>query len=515
MHLRVGSAEGRGRGVIGTRPAGRPGRPEVRRQAGAVRSQRDLFRWPVLGPFLRWRHARTSCQLLLLGVALVVVVDGLLGPAFGAANLSTTLTWIHYRGLLVIALLAAGNLFCLGCPMVRVRDWGRQLRVPTRRWPRVLRTKWIALVLFVAVLVAYEWFDLWALPRATALLVLAYFGAALVVDLIFSGATFCKYLCPVGQFSFAASTLSPLEMQVREPDVCGTCQTYDCIKGRPAEAIPPQRGCELGLFLPAKVGNLDCTFCLDCAHACPHDNIALAPRMPGAELVVSGRRSGIGRQSKRPDLAALAVVFTFGGLVNAFAMTSPMQHLHHRLGWSEGTALAVIFLSFLAAAPIVLLGSAAGVTRWLTSDARASVLNIAVRYAYALIPLGFSIWVAHYSFHFLTGALAIVPALQRAAGNLAGRAVLGVSHGQPAGLSPAAVLPIELGAVVLGVCGSLAVVYAIALDAHAARPRLAAAPWTTVVVLLGFVAVWLFAQPMDMRGMNMETGGGVERHPWC
>ena len=37
-----------------------------------------------------------------------------------------------------------------------------------------------AIVLFVAVLFSYELFDLWALPRGTAVLVLAYFGAALV-----------------------------------------------------------------------------------------------------------------------------------------------------------------------------------------------------------------------------------------------------------------------------------------------------------------------------------------------
>src|SRR6185436_20718746 len=81
-----------------------------------------------------------------------------------------------------------------------------------------------------------------------------------------------------------------------------------------------QRGCELGLFLPMKVGNLDCTMCLDCVHACPHDNIALVTRIPGAELLETRRRSGLGRLIQRPDLAVLAVVFTFAALINAFAM---------------------------------------------------------------------------------------------------------------------------------------------------------------------------------------------------
>ena len=61
-------------------------------------------------------------------------------------------------------------------------------------------------------LFTYELFDLWALPRATALLVLGYFGAAMAIDLVFAGGTVCKYICPFGQFNFTASPLSPLEL---------------------------------------------------------------------------------------------------------------------------------------------------------------------------------------------------------------------------------------------------------------------------------------------------------------
>ena len=308
--------------------------------------QADVLRWPVIGPFLRWRHARTSLQLVALLVAAILVAHGLFGSQIAPNNLATVVTWVHYRGLLVVALLAAGNLFCTGCPFVLVRDVGRRIRRPSLRWPRRLRTKWIGILLFVAVLFSYELFDLWALPRSTAFLVLAYFGAALAVDLVFAGATFCKYLCPIGQFNFVASTVSPLELRVRQPETCRTCRTFDCIKGRPQTN---QRGCELGLFLPSKVGNLDCTFCLDCVQACPHDNVALAVRVPGAELLDLRRRSGIGRLTERRDIAALAVLFAFGGLLNAFAMTAPVFDLERWLarvmgGTSEAPVLAVLFV---------------------------------------------------------------------------------------------------------------------------------------------------------------------------
>ena len=39
------------------------------------------------------------------------------------------------------------------------------------------------------------------------------------------------------------------------------------------------------VFQPRKVGNLDCTFCLDCVQACPHDNVGIISRLPADELV--------------------------------------------------------------------------------------------------------------------------------------------------------------------------------------------------------------------------------------
>ena len=71
----------------------------------------DLMGLPVLGRFLRWRHARTALQLPLLLLAVLMVFDGLTGPQLAPKNLATVLTWVHYRGLVVLALLLVGNLF--------------------------------------------------------------------------------------------------------------------------------------------------------------------------------------------------------------------------------------------------------------------------------------------------------------------------------------------------------------------------------------------------------------------
>ena len=468
----------------------------------------DVFTWPVIGPALRWKHSRTALQLVLLAVAALMVIHGLLGPQLAPANLSTVLTWVHYRGLLIVALLAAGNLFCTGCPFILVRDAARRLHAPTVRWPRWLRRKWLALALFVAVLFVYELFDLWALPRATAWLVLGYFGAALAVDLLFAGGSFCKYVCPIGQFNFLASTLSPLELRVRDPGTCATCRTADCIKGRRAPDAPLQvarRGCELGLFLPSKVGNLDCTLCLDCVRACPHDNIALATRVPAIELADPRRRSGIGRLAQRWDLAALSVVFVFGALLNALGMIAPVYALEREIGRVLGTtaetpALAVLFLLLLVGAPALLLGLASWWSAAVTASSPGRQFR---RFVYALVPFGTGMWGAHYGFHLLTGALTLIPVTQSAMVDLFGRAWLGAPRWTLVGLQPGAVFPVQLGLLALGTMGSMAVAYVIAERERPSKPGAAAAPWIALTLVLFVAAVWMLVQPMEMRATGV------------
>jgi ferredoxin len=470
----------------------------------------DVLRLPVVGAFLRWRHVRLLLQLVLLAIAVAIVLHGFFGPQIAPRNLSTVLTSIHWRGLLVVAVLALGNLFCTSCPMVLARDAGRRLVAPRFSWPRRLRRKWVGLALFVLVLFSYELFDLWALPRATAWLVLGYFSAALIVDLLFRGATFCKYVCPIGQFNFVASTMAPAELQVRKASTCHDCRTYDCIKGRRTEATPvriTQRGCELGLFLPTKVGNLDCTLCLDCVHACPHDNIGLVARVPGLELLDLRRRSGIGRLAQRPDIAALAIAFTFAALVNAFAMTGPAFAFERWLAGalhvsSEAVLLGVVFALALIVMPAVLLVPAAAATRAMTGAAAMPLGSTLRAYAFALIPFGFGVWLAHYGFHLFTGILTVVPVTQSAIIDVFGSALAGEPAWQWTGMAPAAVYSMQLGFVLLGACGSIALVQATSLRDYPARAFAASVPWHAALVVLAAVVFWILDQPMEMRGLG-------------
>ena len=477
------------------------------------RNRIDLLTWPVVGRFLKWRQARLAMQIPVFLLAAWMIFDGLVGPQLAPKNLATVGTWLEYRGLTVLALLLVGNLFCMACPFMVTRRGGRWLREHWLKgglpFPRVLRSKWFAVGLVVAFFFAYEFFALWSTPWWTAWVALAYFAVAFAVDTVFQGASFCKYICPLGQFNFFGSLFSPLEIKVRQPHVCEGCRTKDCITARGERSYA--RGCELNLFQQRKVGNMDCTFCLDCIHACPCDNIGIIGRTPSQELWTDPWRSGIGRFSQRWDLAALVVVFTFGAFLNAFNMIKPVYRLQAALAGalsttSRGPGLALIFVLGLLILPATLLVTAGALTRGQSTGATLGA--VIRRYVWALAPMGFGMWIAHYGFHFLTGGLTAVPVIQSFladVGLLAGQVRWDLGPLVPLSW----LFPIEAALLYLGAMFSIVVAVQIAsndpsrLRGAASQALAAALPWIAIVLLMLGFGIWIMLQPMEMRGTLM------------
>ncbi|HSH46189.1 MAG TPA: hypothetical protein VK966_10050, partial [Longimicrobiales bacterium] len=369
----------------------------------------DLTRLPVVGRFLRWKHARTAIQTPLLVLAAVVVLDGFLGPDLAPQNAAGVAPWIQWRGFVVLALLMLGNVFCMACPFMLPRRLAKKLLPGDRSWPVWLRGKWVALGLLVLFFWAYEAFALWDSPWLAAWLVVSYFTGAFVIDGFFRGAAFCKYVCPIGSFNFVNSLASPGEVRVRDASVCETCETKDCITGRYEDGKLVQSGCELWLFQPRKAGNMDCTFCLDCVQACPHDNVGVMARVPGAELVSDRWRSGIGRLTERPDLLALAMAVVFGGFVNAAGMIGPVHDVRATVGMALGThsetvTWSLFFLTGMVVLPAALLALTTFVSR-AAAGGEVPGRTVLLRFGYGLVPLGFGMWLAHYAFHFLASGL--------------------------------------------------------------------------------------------------------------
>jgi polyferredoxin len=444
-------------------------------------------------------------QIVLFMLAAIMIVDGLVGTQLAARNTATVGAWVHYRGFIVLALLLAGNLFCAGCPFILPRKLARWLGRPTRRWPRAFRNKWLALASLLGILFLYELYDLWSSPWLTAWVIVAYFLVAFVLEMLFTRDSFCMYVCPLGTFNFLYSTVSPLQITNRNMDVCRTCVGHDCINGRwDANDKLIQQGCQLELYVPTIKSNTDCTLCLDCAKACPHDNVALVTRPPGDELF---------RQSwpHRLDLALLAIIAACVGVVNAFAMTPPVYALEAWLAVllntdQEVLVLGPIFFVGAVLLPLALVYGAAWLNRRTVAGNRTRTLaRLVMRHAYAFVPLGFAIWGGHYLFHLLIGPLTIVPALQTFFANVVGVPFLGAPNPRLATLwiMPLwALQSVQMLAVASGIGGALLVAWNGASRAHkeSGAHLIEFWPWAVVLLLIGAAAVWIFLLPMEMRG---------------
>ena len=240
------------------------------------------MRVPGLRRFFRWRYARFVFQLPLLLLAAFAVFDGLSGDQLAPRNLATTTLWLHYRGLVVLALAVVGNAFCAACPLMLTRGLSRRLeRLLPRKlsWPRALKNKYFVIALLLAFFFSYEVFDLWASPFLTAWLVIGYFAGALAVDTLFPAGTFCRYVCPLGAALAIPGRLRMFEWLKRWPECGSPC--HRCAKECPVQAIHPE-------------GNINVNECIYCMHCqelyhsetrCPH------------MMVVKARREKIARSS--------------------------------------------------------------------------------------------------------------------------------------------------------------------------------------------------------------------------
>jgi hypothetical protein len=312
-----------------------------------------------------------------------------------------------------------------------------------------------------------------------------------------------------------------LQITARSQEVCRTCVGKECVNGSTQTL-----GCGTELFVPQVKSNLDCTFCLDCARACPHDNVALAARKPLSEFIpLPVRPSASGAAAARPaasawpqrwDVAFLVLVFAFAGLANAFGMTPPVYTLAEALSRALGTRSEALILALIFGLLMVLLPAALGLgAAWLSRRLgagqggrakRGSLRVVFARYAPTVTPLAFAIWFAHYWFHFASGALAIVPVVQNFLIDH-GVTLPGVGFGtfllnQPDWtlgpiMSDDAVFLLVLAALAIGYLASL---YGLSRTATSERDpkvgRRAMLPWLAL-----WTALLIFSLPMEMRGM--------------
>ena len=226
---------------------------------------------------------------------------------------------------------------------------------------------------------------------------------------------------PIGQFNFVQSLVSPLEVTVRDADVCHSCRTKDCIRGtrrHPRLRAEPVSRRERRATWTARSASIAST-------PARTRTSGFSPVIPGRQLLDDARHSGIGRLEQRPDLAALILVLVFGAYANAAGMVAPVVAWQDRLGDLLGDSsrmltITAFYLLALIVLPGLMVGAATALSRrW--GGLAVSRLSLATRFSYALVPLGFGMWLAHYGFHFLTSYAGVYPRSSGSPRSTAGR----------------------------------------------------------------------------------------------
>jgi len=237
--------------------------------------------------------------------------------------------------------------------------------------------------------------------------------------------------------------------------------------------------------------------------------VGLISISPGSQLISDRFRTSFGRLVRRPDVAALALLLVAGAFVNAAGMLASVMSWEQQLQRMFGLSSSLPVITLLIASGLLVVPAIAatcGILSRYLGGSSAQWKKLTSSFAMALVPLGFSMWVAHFAYHLLTGASVVVPVLQRAASDI------GISWlGKPDWSSARAMLPIEwltsIQILLLG-AGLLLTLYVCWRTAFsfASRPRSAFGvllPWALFAVALYVAGIWIVFQPMQMRGMMM------------
>jgi polyferredoxin len=299
-----------------------------------VRARFELWRWK---PQLRnlMRSPRLWNTLLFGVVSWVFVLVNLwlwLGPQDRAHNGGLNLFWAWWWPLILLTYPLVGRLWCSFCPFMVwgeiVQRLARLLGWQPQRWPRGDSDRWAAPLLaagFAAILLWEAVGNLENTAWLSSCLLLLITAGAVVGSLAFEKRFWCRYLCPVGGMNGLFAKLAISELRAQIGTCSGSCTSFACFKGGPAEGEGyATAGCPVGTHPAHLADNRNCVLCLSCAQACPHRSVTVRLRPPAADLQ---------RSMDPPAGEAGLILVLAGGLC--------LHHWERLLGWLPGKVAAL------------------------------------------------------------------------------------------------------------------------------------------------------------------------------
>ncbi|MBI4061152.1 MAG: YHS domain-containing protein [Elusimicrobia bacterium] len=468
------------------------------RDAGPMAARWNLTAWPplrrALASSLFPLVARAATSLLFL----VVIAAGLFGNQSPAMNIAPLLTWTVWWTGLIFAVLYLGKGWCTVCPWDALAGWAERLKFRGPRggslglglpWPKSLRGIWPASALFLALTWVELGMGITLIPRATAWVALGMLGMAVASAFLFERKSFCRHACLVGRVSGLYALFSSVEVRASR-ETCSGCGTLDCWKGNTLGD-----GCPTFEYPRAMKLNTYCTMCAECFKTCPRDSMSLNLRPWASDLVVEGK--------PRADEAALALVLlsmtAFHGLTMTPAWVALLETTRAATGFSFTGAFTLLMAAFLILPALVYAALAMVSAAW----ARVERRDVALRFAYALLPIALFYHLAHNAEHFLMEGPKILALISDPFGwgwNLFGTARWAV----PPLVSLEGLWRIQVLFVLVGHLYSL---WITARTARRLAPECGALavqiPMLIAMATFSWGSLWLLKQPMEMRISGM------------
>jgi hypothetical protein len=262
-----------------------------------------------------------------------------------------------------------------------------------RRWPKAIRNIWLQNISFL--LLALFSSVLLTTPNITGVVLAGMLFAAIGLSIVFERRSFCRYLCPVGGFIGIYSQTAPVELRIKDKQVCAACEGKPCYNGSSTGY-----GCPWDVFPGGLAKNTYCGLCMECIRTCPYDNIAVNLRSFSADLA---------KPSARMDEAFKAFIMLGSAMIYAGVLLGPWGALKDA-AYNVGTSAWFMYVAVFLAIIFVVMPSL-----FALCVARFENLNrFKQRFATlstALIPLGLMFWVAFSLSFVLTNASYILASL--------------------------------------------------------------------------------------------------------
>jgi polyferredoxin len=364
----------------------------------------ELTRNRVIKNILVNRYPQLAVFVVMLVGYIFAILAGLIGTSVGSHNFSIVFVWIAWWAILIlVAVPFFGRGWCAVCPIPLPGEWlqrGAVLAPPVKRprwlnlrWPRAFRNIWLQNISFL--LLALFSSVLLTAPNITGIVLAVMLFGAIGLNTIFERRAFCRYLCPVGGFIGIYSQTAPIELRIKDKQVCANCVGKPCYNGTSAGY-----GCPWDVFPGGLTKNTYCGLCMECIRTCPHDNIAVNLRPFSADLA---------KPSTRLDEAFKAFIMFGSAMIYAGVLLGPWGAVKDA-AYNVGTGAWFVYAALFLAIIFGILPGTFSLGLLKGNDAVPFKQRFA-SLSTALIPLGLMFWVAFSLSFVMTNASYIIAAV--------------------------------------------------------------------------------------------------------